>query len=254
MEAPKNLEEFCERFRKIKEIGWIETHREGRTGIGKTLEDLLGIEENNNDEADFAGYELKAMRSNGSEQNEQLGLLTLLTKSPLPKGVNSKLRETYGYESEKYANKRKVLHSTLDTKHFAKVEDTGFFLKVNCIDDKIQIVDNNGNVPAYWTEEILKKAFLKKYPKGLVHVFADSDKIGTKEKFRFHTAILFYDFSFKKMVDFLNEGLIKADIRIGQYKNGKTHDHGTGFRIQDRYLTEIFLNKRILVEDTDEQN
>ena len=46
----------------------------------------------------------------------------------------------------------------------------------------------------------------------------------------------------------LQEGKIKVDIRIGQYPDGKTHDHGTGFRIQDRSLTEIFLNKQVIYD------
>lgn len=39
------LEDFIREYRKIKEMGWIRTHRAGPTGVGKTLEDLLGIEE-----------------------------------------------------------------------------------------------------------------------------------------------------------------------------------------------------------------
>ncbi len=39
--------EFVEKLKEIKNRGYIRTHRSGNTGIGKTLEDLLGIEENN---------------------------------------------------------------------------------------------------------------------------------------------------------------------------------------------------------------
>lgn len=41
---------------------------------------------------------------------------------------------------------------------------------------------------------------------------------------------------------------MKVDIRIGQYPDGSPHDHGTGFRIQERYLTKLFKNKNILIE------
>ena len=43
-------------------MGFVESHREGDTGIGKTLEDLLGITENNIAGPDFATYELKSAR------------------------------------------------------------------------------------------------------------------------------------------------------------------------------------------------
>ena len=37
------LNDFIGEFEKVKAMGWIQTHRIGPTGIGKTLEDLLGI-------------------------------------------------------------------------------------------------------------------------------------------------------------------------------------------------------------------
>ena len=39
----KSYKELVEKLKKIKERGWIKTHRQGNTGIGKTLEDILGI-------------------------------------------------------------------------------------------------------------------------------------------------------------------------------------------------------------------
>jgi len=45
------LQDFIAEYKKIMSQGWIPTHRPGPTGIGKTLEDLLGITENNIDEA-----------------------------------------------------------------------------------------------------------------------------------------------------------------------------------------------------------
>lgn len=43
------LQEFIDSYKIICNQGWIKTHRSGPTGIGKTLEDLLGIPENNYD-------------------------------------------------------------------------------------------------------------------------------------------------------------------------------------------------------------
>jgi len=36
------LNDFIQEYKKIVAMGWIKTHRSGPTGIGKTLEDLLG--------------------------------------------------------------------------------------------------------------------------------------------------------------------------------------------------------------------
>jgi len=76
-------------------MGYIKTHRIGDTGIGKTLEDLLGISENNIAGPDFDIYELKSARKLTSS------MLTLFTKVPQPKGANKTLLELFGYRARK---------------------------------------------------------------------------------------------------------------------------------------------------------
>ena len=51
--APKNsvldnesVKEFVRRFITVRELGWVPSHRKNNTGIGKTLEDLMQIDEN----------------------------------------------------------------------------------------------------------------------------------------------------------------------------------------------------------------
>lgn len=244
MSAPKNLDEFIEKFTKITKMGWIKTHRAGPTGIGKTLEDLLEIPENNIDGPDFGDYELKAMRSSSNS------MLTLFTKTPKPPKVNSLLLKNYGFSSDNYENKEKVLHSILNAQVFTSLGDTGKALKIKCYRDKISIIDKDGTEPAYWDVLELRQAFLKKYKYHLIHVFADSVFNGynkSDEEFKFHTAWELYDFSFENMLTLLSEGILKVDIRIGQYLDGSPHDHGTGFRIQEHYLDKMFKNKNILL-------
>ena len=97
-----SLEEFSEKFSEIKELGWIKTHRAGPTGIGKTLEDLLEIPENNIDGPDFGDYELKSARINSPS------MLTLFTKTPEPKGAIKRLHKEFSYVSDAYDNNKPV--------------------------------------------------------------------------------------------------------------------------------------------------
>ena len=122
------LAEFIEKFSQICDMGWIKTHRSGPTGIGKTLEDLLGIVENNIDGPDFGDYELKSCRLDSNS------MLTIFTKTPQPQGAANTLRMTFGYSSDAYDNDEKVLHSTLSADRFVPVADTGHSLKVSCSD------------------------------------------------------------------------------------------------------------------------
>ena len=98
------LRKLKEQLEKIKAMGFVKTHRAHDTGIGKTLEDLLGIKENNLRLPDIGEVELKAKRIDSSS------MLTLATKSPEPKGVNKVLFEKYKYlDKEGKYN----LHSTV---------------------------------------------------------------------------------------------------------------------------------------------
>ena len=58
-----NIRLLQKKFQKIKNLGYVETVREGSTGMGATLEDLLGKSEENFEIPDFYGIELKTRRA-----------------------------------------------------------------------------------------------------------------------------------------------------------------------------------------------
>ena len=238
------IEEFKERFNEIKNMGWIRTHRAGTTGIGKTLEDLLGIDENNIQGPDFGQYELKSMRKNANS------MLTLITKSPdEPAGANTQLRLNYGYSSRAYDNDEKVLHSTLSATRFTPIANTGHSLKVSCTEERINIINENYEVVASWLIDNLKAVMDRKLSDQFVFVRASSKGTGVNEEFLYEEAYLLDGFNSQSIIDLINEGQIFVDLRIGQYHSGpnreKTHDHGTGFRIFERSHYLIFNIRRI---------
>lgn len=56
------LETIIEKLAVVKKRGFVKSLRKGPTGIGKTLETLLNIKENNISNPDFGKIELKAQR------------------------------------------------------------------------------------------------------------------------------------------------------------------------------------------------
>ncbi|MCM8785775.1 MAG: MvaI/BcnI family restriction endonuclease, partial [Candidatus Omnitrophica bacterium] len=54
---------------------------------------------------------------------------------------------------------------------------------------------------------------------------------------------LLNEFNFEKCKILIRKGVILVDIRIGQYPNGRTHDHGTGFRIFSDNLDLCYIRK-----------
>lgn len=235
------LDDFTREFTKIKDMGWIKTHRSGPTGVGKTLEDLLEIPENNHNEPDFGDYELKSCRLNSQS------MLTLFTCAPQPRGSNTYLRKTYGYSSDAYDNDNNVIHSTLTAARFVTIANTGHKLKIECGNDKLFIASENGVENIYWTEAYLRKAFKKKYKNKMVYAKAENRGTGVSEEFKYVEAYEASGFDFNTFNNLLKRGVIRVDLRIGQHPNGKTHDHGTGFRIREVDEHLLFCNLRKIV-------
>jgi len=102
----KSFDELVRKLEEIKRRGYIKTHRTGATGIGKTLEDLLGIKENNVPGPNAVMLELKSARKG------RKNMITLITKSPLPRGANTLLLQRFGYPVSS-SSSRRVLHKTL---------------------------------------------------------------------------------------------------------------------------------------------
>ena len=96
-------EKLIEKFKEIERMGWIENARFGNHGgIGNTLEDLLGIEENNLPIPNAAEWELKAQKKNTS------ALTTLFHSEPAPRAikfVSSILLPKYGWKHKEAGRK-----------------------------------------------------------------------------------------------------------------------------------------------------
>lgn len=226
--------ELIQRLRELKEIGYIRTHRVGNTGIGKTLEDLLGIEENNVPGPNAVMIELKSARKSAKS------MLTLFTKSPLPPKANSLLLKRFGYESAR-GNERKELHTTVNAKAFNTLKGKEGF-KIDIQNDRINLITVDGEIVGYWDKETLRESFERKLPK-LLYVKAETRGKGSNEEFWFNEAWLLSGFDFDNFVQLLREGVILVDIRIGQYPDGRPHDHGTAFRVLPDKLDLCFSRR-----------
>ena len=231
------LIDWKKKLKAIKKKGFIKTHRSGPTGIGKTLEDLMGIKENNIPEPDGGNIELKSARK------PQTSMLTLFTKSPLPPGANSELLKRFGYTAKKG---RLRLETSVKFGEFNTLKgEQGFKVGLDKTAKRISLVAPNGDSVAYWNEDIIEQHFKK--AKKVLYVLADTEGKGKKEKFYFNEVLLLSGFSFDKFINLVEKGSIIIDIRIGQYRDGKPHDHGTGFRIKPNDLDKCFNGKRIIL-------
>jgi len=226
------LRKLKEQLEKIKAMGFVKTHRAHDTGIGKTLEDLLGIKENNLRLPDVGDVELKAKRIDSGS------MLTVATKSPEPKGINKVLFEKYKYlDKEGKYN----LHSTV-----CGSRKNPQLFKVVFEGEKL-VLKNKFKMAVYWPISIFDDVLKAKSDKILLAFAETKGERKTKnEKFHFTEAYLLSNLNINKFKSAVESDKLKIDIRIGVYRSGKNkgkyHDHGTGFRINKRDFLHLFDN------------
>lgn len=230
------LEKLVEKLKKIKEIGFVQTVRAHDGGVGNTLESLLEIKENNIRLPDTGEIEIKAKRIDSNS------MLTLASKSPLPRGVNKILFLNYSHVAEDGIRK---LYTTI---YGSRINPQGFMVILD--KDKL-ILQNKNKIIAYWPIDLLVGGLKTKANKILlVYAKTRGNKGSKEEKFYYTEAYLLAGLDFNKFKKALEDGKLKFDIRIGADKKGKKvgvyHDHGTAIRISKNDYLELYESHRHL--------
>lgn len=230
------FEEFVSRLREIEQRGYVETHRAGNTGIGKTLEDLLGIEENNIPGPDAAGVELKSTR------RQSHNLTTLFTKEP-PRGQrdlwNQNLVRELGYVDSK---EREALKVTIEPN---TPNSQGFFLSYD--KTSVSVSHEEDGTCATYPLDFLRETFEGKMPE-LVMVIADTKKVDGREHFHYNEAYHLDGFDGNDFLQLMRDGVITLDLRMHIKDNGNIRNRGTAWRIlDDNRLDEAFAKRTCLL-------
>jgi MvaI/BcnI restriction endonuclease family len=247
-------ETLIEELKRIRDLGFVPNARHGNHGgIGNTLEDLLGIEENNLPIPNAAEWELKTQRLNTSS------LLTLFHTEPSPQAlrfVPSLLLPQYGWSHQKagidYSETEMSFRQTI---HGLGPSDRGFKVIVDREAQKILIsFDSSRVTPKHnaWLRFVETRIGLDELSPQPYWGFADlAAKSGTKlhnsfyvqakvkrekgyEFYHYQKILKLTTFSFDKFLQGLIEGqiLVDFDARTG-------HNHGTKFRLRQNYLSNL---------------
>lgn len=242
-------------LRDIKNRGWIPNARPGNAGgVGNTLEDLLGIQENNLPIPNAAEWELKCQRA------ETSALTTLFHMEPSPRAlkfVPNILLPKYGWKHE-LAGSRYPLDemSFRQTIHGLERSDRGFMVEVDRANRKVLISFDASKVdPRHsdWLDSVKKRVGLSELNPQPYWGFSDlGHKAGTKllntfyiqanvkkegdiEYFHYNRILILRGFSIDNFVNALIEGdvLVDFDARSG-------HNHGTKFRLRQNARPKLY--------------
>lgn len=241
-------------LKAITELGWIKSARQGNAGgVGNTLEDLLGIEENNLPIPNAAEWELKCQRMDTSS------LTTLFHMEPSPRAIGfvpKMLLPLYGWEHQTIAGEK----SFRQTINGLSCSDRGFKVVVDrstrkvlisfnakCVADKhekwLSSVEKRVGLAElspqpYWGfDDLFHKAGTKLL--NCFYVKADAKIEKGKEYFWYKEIMILRKFSLDKFIKAIEDGsiLVDFDARTG-------HNHGTKFRLKQEMMPELYEEAR----------
>lgn len=219
------LSEAIKRLSEIKQRGYVRSLRRGPTGIGKTLEELLGIKENNISSPDLGHIELKARREN------HFGLTTLFTFNR--KAWKMKPLDAIRKYGSPDKNGRLGLYYTMSR----TPNSAGLFLLVE--QDAISVRSVDGNLIALWELKEIERRFKKKV-RSVLLVKAQVEERGGWEYFHFVRARLLSGGATQSILrDLFNSGKLLLDLRLHD-KGTSARNHGTGFRVNMKDIESLY--------------
>jgi len=254
-------ESLIKELQKIAKSGWIENARhENAGGIGNTLEDLLGIEENNLPIPNAAEWELKTQRLNTS------ALTTLFHTEPSPRAVKfvpQMLLPYYGWKHQEAGLKYPETEMSFRQTFGSNSTSRGFSLKIDRENSKVivsfdntkvleenfewlkQVQQNIGlgelNPQPYWGfSDLASKAGTKLL--NCFYVQAEVKKENGKEFYKYSKVLMLQKFSFDNFLKEIenNNILVDFDARTG-------HNHGTKFRLRRSFFPNLYEKTTVIM-------
>ena len=255
-------ESLIDELLKISKSGWIKNIRKGNDGgVGNTLENLLGIAENNLPIPNAAEWELKTQRLNTS------ALTTLFHSEPSPRAlrfVPKIFLLNYGWKhkkaGKKYPDNEFCFRQTI---HGLNSSDRGFSVQIDRAHEKVLISFDSSKVSdthGEWLDSVSQRAGLDELNPQPYWGFDDlSHKAGTKllncfyvqaevkvqdaqEYYYYSKIMMLQKFSFDGFLEQIEKGniLVDFDARTG-------HNHGTKFRMRQNCLPHLYKNTTVIL-------
>lgn len=231
------------KFNAIRNLGWVESLREGSGGIGYTFETLLGKKEDHLQLPDYLGIEIKTLKYLGKRK---IHLFCATPDGdvlfPIERIIN-----VLGYPDKEFRY-LKVLSVNLNATDYHSIGNKLVKIKVNWDKRKVELLVYNIyleklDINISWSFSLLEKALKSKLRK-LAVVMAYYKRKNGKDYY-YYKHISFYELknteTFFKLIE---KGDIGISFNIGICKDtnffGKLNDRGTNFSIKEKNISLLF--------------
>lgn len=226
-------------LRQVSSKGYLRTLRPGDTGIGYTLETMLGISANSKQAPDYKGIEIKAKRSRiGADRSRS----TLFSKVPnwklSPVGSALGLLKARGYVD---SDGRLSLYHTLSARG---PNSLGLALDIDAENEWLRQVYHSPSTPRVvhdvtWEIPALKKDLAAKH-RQTFWVRAMSRGTGQNEEFHYVEVLRTRRPMTANFVALVEAGVITVDYALHKKSETRARDHGYLFKIHPDNLGALF--------------
>ncbi len=228
-------------MKEVSSKGFIRTMRPGDTGVGFTLETLLGISANSSRSPDFKGIEINS----GRQKSQRSGRTTVFSQVPNWSISALKGSKEILFTRGKYheAKQRVQLFHELSA---IKANSYNMKLDLDFGRDLLHQVFMEGNdvvVDVSWELEVLKKRLSEKHKETFWVSAETKGKSGDVGEEFFYSSVKHTGSADTSVFPTLIEtGVITLDYTIKEAKPGVAKDQGYLFKISSKNLDLLFTS------------
>jgi len=239
-----NIQDLKALFDIISSKEWVRSVSDKHYSSGETFESLVGVETNSFELPDYNGIEIKTRKL------FLKSYIKLFNSTPDGKYLFEikRIRDTYGYPSQKIKD-TKVFNISIYTNKIISIGNNyRFELEVNKSDERIylHVIDKNNKLidkQTFWSFNTLKEKLSRKLQ--ILTVIDTLEKKENNIRYYKYTNIKFYGLKdFDYFIELIEKGIIRITFKINVFLSGKRmgeiHDHGTGFEIKEEDLYKLY--------------
>lgn len=237
--------ELVDKLLDISRMGYIQSLRIGDTGVGMTLETLLGISANSNRAPDYKGIEIKATRISGRKQKPKtrVSLFSQVpdwSQSVCKSGID--ILKQYGYVDKKTGRLR------LSVTNSNQPNPQGLFLQVNeekGLLESLRRKDNKNDSVVVWPLDNLKTQLETKHKNTFWVKARHKKNADGSEAFHYVEVEQTQTPMISNFEPLLEIGAITMDYTLSQKVTGVSRDHGYLFKIHPDNFDLLFPPSKV---------
>ncbi len=230
-----DLAELLGKFDEVREMGWINSLRDGDTGVGYTFESLIGVCENNSKEADFKGIEIKCKQAKDGKTST--GKINLFQQAPAWAKPLSGL-ERLRLIGRQGIDGRYACHSQVTT----LPNNIDLELCLIDLEQRIDLVKGSEEI-GFWLFDVLQRRLEEKHSRA-IFVKAATKRNREITQFRYEELVYCEHPSIQRFVELVRSRDIVFEFLMSE-KEGKVRNHGYPWRLGRQELLDSLFSLQI---------